>query len=131
MPGVIEIEFVDMEVDTDEVDVLLVVAGGHVAVGLAQEPTGGRGAGQLGEIVVMPRGIEIELEDVEVVPYETDVVDVLLMVERGHVAVETAWERGGWSTGEFGEIVVMPAVIVVELEDMHVIPNGTHVVDML
>jgi hypothetical protein len=85
----------------------------------------------LGEIVVMPGVIVIELEDVEVVTGETEVVDVLLVVEGGYIAVETAWKRDGGRTGELGEIVVMPAVIGVKLDDVDVATDDTQVVDVL
>jgi hypothetical protein len=85
----------------------------------------------LGEIVVVPGLIVIELEDVEVVTGDTEVVDVLLVVEGGYVAVETAWKRGGRRTGELGEIVVMPDVIVVKLEDVDVATDDTQEIDVL
>jgi hypothetical protein len=97
MPGAIVIEFVDVVVDTEKVDVLLVVAGGFVAGESAhparvavqmQSHTSVRGASQFGEIVVVPGAIVIELVDMKV---DTDEVDVLLVVEGGHVAVGLAY----------------------------------------
>jgi len=89
MPRAVVIELVNMEVVTDEVDVLLLVEGGNVAI----EPKvicsvdDRRSACELGEIVVMPCVVVIELEDVEILTDETDEVDVLLVIEGRHLSI--------------------------------------------
>jgi hypothetical protein len=138
VPGAIVIELVDVEVGSDEVDVLLVVEGCHVAVESKSIliRIDGWGTGEDGEIVGMPGVIVIELEDVDflgndVVTDYTLEVYVLLVVEVGHVAVERTWNIGGVSAGEFGEIVVVPGVIVVKLEDVDLVTDGSQEVDVL
>jgi hypothetical protein len=138
VPGARVIELVNVEVGSDEVDVLLVAEVGHVAVESKSIliPIDGWGAGKNGEIVGMPGVIVIELEDMDflgndVVADYTGEVDVLLVVEVGHVAVERTWNIGGVSTGKLSEIVVVPGVVVVKLEDVNLVTDVSQEVDVL
>src|SRR5260370_9280564 len=101
---------------------LPIVEGGLVAGEGAS--LGGRGcAGQLAEVVVVPRVGVDELVDVVV---GAEVVDVLLAVEGGFVSVDGASWGGQGCAGELGEIVVGPLVVEEKLVDAVV---GTKVVD--
>src|SRR5258707_772609 len=91
-------ELVDVIVCAQEVDVLLLVEGGLIAVYWASW-CGGGSFGQLGEVVMAPCvGVE-ELVDVVV---GADVVDVLLVVEGGFVSVDGASRSGCGCAGELG-----------------------------
>ena len=79
----------------------------------------------MGEVVVVPGvGVE-ELVDVVV---GAEVVDVLLAVELGLVAVDRASRSGRGRAGLLGEVVVAPGVGVDEFVDVVV---GSDVVDVL
>ena len=97
-------EFVDVVVGAEVVDVLLAVELGLVAVDGAAW-SGGRCAGELGEVVVVPGVGVVELVDVVIGP---DVVDVLLLIERGFVAIDRAARRGRRCACQLGEIVMDP-----------------------
>src|SRR5260370_31198304 len=90
---------------------LPIVEGGLVAGEGAS--LGGRGcAGQLAEVVVVPRVGVDELVDVVV---GAEVVDVLLAVEGGLVSVDRASRGCKGCAGQVGGVVVMPCVGEVQL----------------
>ncbi len=123
-PCVGVVELVDVVVGAKVVDVLLLIEGGLVSVDRASRS--GRGcAGQLSEIVMAPCVGVVELVDMVV---GSDVVDVLLVVELGLVAVDVTSGCGWGGGGEQGEIVVVPLTVVEQLVDVIV---GADEVDVL
>src|SRR5260370_24497415 len=91
-PCVGVVELVDVVVGSDVVDVLLVVELGLVAVDVTSG-CGRGGAGEQGEIVVVPLTVVEQLVDVIV---GADEVDVLLVVDGGLVFVDAAavaWQQ--------------------------------------
>jgi hypothetical protein len=120
MPRAVVIELVDVVVSSDEVDVLLFVEVARVAIKpkstLCVDDR--RSACELGEIVVMPCGVVIELEDVDIVTDGRMEVDMLLVIEQGYVSIYRLYTHDRWSAGELSEIIEMPCVVVIELVDM-------------
>jgi hypothetical protein len=64
MPGAVEVELMDLGIVTIEVDVLLVVEGGLIAVDRGSARHDNWGAGERCEVVVMPGAVEVELVNV-------------------------------------------------------------------
>jgi hypothetical protein len=118
VPGPVVVELIDMKIVSDKDDVLLVVAVGNVAVGTtANDVKGFWSAREVGEIVVMPVTVVNQLVDMVVVSEEDS---VLLVVERSHIAFDTAPLRGVWSAGKLGKVVNMPGAAVNQLVNMEV-----------
>ena len=117
-------ELVDVAGGVLEVNVLLIVERRLVAIDRAAG-CGCGGFGDRGQVVVMPRAVVVQLVDMA---GGVEVVDVLLLVEGGLVAVRgRARDRRGCA-GDGGEIIVRPRVGVIELVDVTV---GVEEVDVL
>ena len=119
-PRIGEDQLVDVVVCPQEVDVLLIVEGGLVAVDRASRCGGGRRVRQLGEVVVSPCIGEEQLVDVVV---GSQIVDVLLLIEGGFVAIHRAAWSGGGCPGQLSQVVMVPRIVEEEFVDVVAVPR--------
>ena len=114
-------------------DVLIMIVGGLIANKGVSDSL--RGTAQMSEIVVMPCAVVNQLVDMEIGSDEVDMLPVLargalVTCQRAHPARSLFIHcfTSGWSTGQLGQIAMMPSAIVVQLVNVKV---GANEVDVL